>query len=195
MRGKVGSIAVFYIRCGITPACAGKSVAITCRAWNPRDHPRVCGEKFFCRSLAAVTRGSPPRVRGKVTLLYALADKERITPACAGKSTAEPRLRITTGDHPRVCGEKCHSLVLAASAEGSPPRVRGKVTLLYALADKERITPACAGKSTAEPRLRITTGDHPRVCGEKCHSLVLAASAEGSPPRVRGKELLAIAYN
>ena len=32
---------------GITPACAGKST-FSLLFWNvPRDHPRVCGEKFF----------------------------------------------------------------------------------------------------------------------------------------------------
>ena len=45
VRGKAGYLAIKRMDEGITPACAGKSAAITCRAWYPRDHPRVCGEK------------------------------------------------------------------------------------------------------------------------------------------------------
>ena len=190
MRGKANFRLWFSAVRGITPACAGKRDANGNPCDCGRDHPRVCGEKFFCRSLAAVTRGSPPRVRGKVTLLYALADKERITPACAGKSTAEPRLRITTGDHPRVCGEKCHSLFLAASAEGSPPRVRGKAFDAGKLIPVYGITPACAGKSVCVAHTVAAFRDHPRVCGEKTLSRTTGAAQWGSPPRVRGKALM-----
>ena len=65
MRGK-GTQFLSNLRCvGITPACAGKSVAITCRAWYPRDHPRVCGEKEAGALSEVYETGSPPRVRGK----------------------------------------------------------------------------------------------------------------------------------
>ena len=45
-------------------------------------------------------------MRGKVTLLYALADKEGITPAYAGKRLYDQMLAQAGRDHPRVCGEK-----------------------------------------------------------------------------------------
>ena len=51
-----------------------------------------------------------------------------ITPAYAGKSPLIGFDCTLIRDHPRVCGEKCHSLFLAASAEGSPPRMRGKAS-------------------------------------------------------------------
>ena len=69
----------------------------------------MCGEKFSRFLLARCQPGSPPRVRGKVTRLYALADKEGITPACAGKSHIVRGLVKLVKDHPRVCGEKVNS--------------------------------------------------------------------------------------
>ena len=49
------------------------------------DHPRVCGEKLVSPFLRILLLGSPPRVRGKVSLTSGKVDAERITPACAGK--------------------------------------------------------------------------------------------------------------
>ena len=65
MRGKGQPLYIVVSESGITPACAGKSVAITCRAWYPRDHPRVCGEKEAGALSEVYETGSPPRVRGK----------------------------------------------------------------------------------------------------------------------------------
>ena len=167
VRGKAAWLPFMRITRGITPACAGKS-RFHCGVLYPLwDHPRVCGEKALHDGGILPAQGSPPRVRGKVVVSRNLCLLSGITPACAGKRDANGNPCDCGRDHPRVCGEKFFCRSLAAVTRGSPPRVRGKVTLLYALADKERITPACAGKSTAEPRLRITTGDHPRVCGEK----------------------------
>ena len=46
MRGKVIKIADFYGVSRITPAYAGKSLTGTVWTRPPRDHPRLCGEKF-----------------------------------------------------------------------------------------------------------------------------------------------------
>ena len=45
-------------------------------------------------------------MRGKVTRIYALADKEGITPAYAGKRSNATGTLDFWQDHPRVCGEK-----------------------------------------------------------------------------------------
>ncbi len=50
----------------ITPACAGKRAVIAATDAIPRDHPRVCGEKFTTSRVSGLAIGSPPRVRGKV---------------------------------------------------------------------------------------------------------------------------------
>ena len=45
VRGKVDYVPSDRIVKGITPACAGKSVALSGKADKTEDHPRVCGEK------------------------------------------------------------------------------------------------------------------------------------------------------
>ena len=71
---------------------------------------------------------------------------------------------------------------------GSPPRVRGKGQSKGREQRELRITPACAGKSNTKNAIKSIGRDHPRVCGEKCFSRLAPLPAEGSPPRVRGKE-------
>ena len=77
-----------------------------------------------------------------------------------------------------------------ALSVGSPPRVRGKVQEGTENIDRTRITPACAGKRAEQAAQYVTYGDHPRVCGEKSISLTFFSRLKGSPPRVRGKEIV-----
>ena len=91
--------------------------------------------------------GSPPRGRGKVTRLYALADLEGITPAWAGKSCVLGLCFELFKDHPRVGGEKAGRAPRVQQQPGSPPRGRGKAAEVTATESWTRITPAWAGKS------------------------------------------------
>ena len=127
----------------------------------------MCGEKQASRYLPATLLGSPPRVRGKAGYLAIKRMDEGITPAYAGKREPRNPEGRQQRDHPRVCGEKPAAPADGYPGLGSPPRMRGKVTLLYALADKERITPAYAGKRRQSPDYVAIARDHPRVCGEK----------------------------
>ena len=152
-----------------------------------RDHPRVCGEKFFAPPVLRLIQGSPPRVRGKGLQTPAGTGAMGITPACAGKRITDDVLHFFVRDHPRVCGEKLFGQLLARTNEGSPPRVRGKagscaitarpIGITPACAgkregkgpagDQDGITPACAGKSSGTPSAARRAWDHPRVRGEK----------------------------
>ena len=67
-----------------------------------------------------------------------------------------------------MCGENAQDFRSLSYELGSPPRVRGKPDELIKSADKGRITPACAGKTTVKNVLKSFTQDHPRVCGENC---------------------------
>ena len=168
VRGKVLFPVVVPVCCGITPACAGKSLRVSTLLPVGWDHPRVCGEKSRSRMCCTAIAGSPPRVRGKVSCTRPLVRTERITPACAGKSYGAQTPSGGYGDHPRVCGEKFALATLHWLMRGSPPRVRGKVRRLW----------------TRSTRFR----DHPRVCGEKLLTVCAAVDEIGSPPRVRGKD-------
>ena len=72
-------------------------------------------------------------------------------------------------------------------AEGSSPRVRGKLKHSFADLDKSRLIPACAGKTRTSSPCPPPRRAHPRVCGENINARVAAWFASGSSPRVRGK--------
>ena len=133
------------------------------------------------------SRGSPPRVRGKVFGQNFQYFPSGITPACAGKRKQEHGQKNRSGDHPRVCGEKLLFQMMLFVLRGSPPRMRGKVVHKALILLRRGITPACAGKSSAARRARQPSRDHPRVCGEKTEYRALVTAHQGSPPRMRGK--------
>ena len=89
-----------------------------------------------------------------------------------------------------MCGEKQYEGENGTHAEGSPPRVRGKVVLELQAVKDSGITPACAGKSLLLGDKHRTAQDHPRVCGEKCGITSRTSWEKGSPPRVRGKDVV-----
>ena len=144
---KLGVVTEYLPKIRITPACAGKSAYLVRYACPYEDHPRVCGEKLISNTGSRIPMGSPPRVRGKVWRTVAAAGDPGITPACAGKSWQTGETTTDSEDHPRVCGEKRVQRGDVDQCSGSPPRVRGKVTVNGQTLSDFRITPACAGKS------------------------------------------------
>ena len=150
----------------------------------------MCGEKIRVASPRITQRGSPPRVRGKVAERCYTDCACGITPACAGKRTRRLQMRQDERDHPRVCGEKRSLAHHRGGLLGSPPRVRGKGLFLYRWNRQHGITPACAGKRGFQSRPCPQCRDHPRVCGEKIAPMLNGMKNMGSPPRVRGKDLL-----
>ena len=90
---------------GITPACAGKTTAITQTDSKIRDHPRVCGKNSALYKRNSSLVGSPPRVREKPDNFCTASSFVRITPACAGKTLARALSLESGQDHPRVCGK------------------------------------------------------------------------------------------
>ena len=177
---------------GITPAYAGKSCAWPAAVGSLGDHPRVCGEKWPRRNMTGFGLGSPPRMRGKVPYHRQVCLQNGITPAYAGKSSTLPPTLPITWDHPRVCGEKDHLATIFFCRPGSPPRMRGKGQVVELGGPGVRITPAYAGKSAQKWSIMAKKRDHPRVCGEKGHALGRPLPLRGSPPRMRGKVLVAV---
>ena len=113
-----------------------------------------------------------------------------ITPACAGKRGTLHRRGLHAQDHPRMCGEKCCPDEYDPSTVGSPPHVRGKARWALTLCSLWRITPACAGKSVIVVKTNPFAEDHPRICGEKCGAFRSNATGTGSPPHMRGKDII-----
>ena len=174
MRGKVKVTAFEWSEIGITPAHAGKRSRASFRKSTARDHPRACGEKSLALPPTTSVLGSPPRTRGKVEIRKKTNQVVGITPAHAGKRFVSVSRNSAVRDHPRACGEKGPLADMKESLPGSPPRLRGKVTIpvnaLFRSWPPELlgITPAHAGKSS------ITVGRQWIHRG-------------GSPPCMRGK--------
>ena len=142
------------------------------RPWFFFVSPAYAGKSKVPDDSKADDEGSPPRMRGKVLNVINGVRAKRITPAYAGKSVRPRLLQMPTWDHPRVCGEKHVQHRGETTQGGSPPRMRGKGTIVSFVAANPRITPAYAGKSFSFDQNHSAYEDHPRVCGEK----LLAAS-------------------
>ena len=68
--------------------------------------------------------------------------------------------------------------------------MRGKVSRKTHAAAHLRITPAYAGKSSMYKLNIVPDEDHPRLCGEKNLPYTKTIQLSGSPPPMRGKELI-----
>ena len=131
--------------------------------------------------------GSPPHARGRRTRRTGKANRTRITPACAGKTSVCIRVEIFTGDHPRMRGEDLSRRSIISSKWGSPPHARGRRRAGHFSASNERITPACAGKTDrSQIRVRLRS-DHPRMRGEDESTSFVMRRSFGSPPHARGR--------
>ena len=130
MRGKAVIAAGTRRAVRITPAYAGKSQPWRSYSQRRWDHPRVCGEKHTNISVRPIPPGSPPRMRGKGISFSVSCSSSGITPAYAGKSLFRILRSYHRWDHPRVCGEKTQRQSRRGKVQGSPPRMRGKDTLV-----------------------------------------------------------------
>ena len=187
MRGKAVYPFVGSCSNGITPAYAGKSLAVGRWANGGRDHPRLCGEKHRQQICCNHTSGSPPPMRGKGDYKKEEWNAFRITPAYAGKSLPHSPCASSSRDHPRLCGEKAEQRWKICRILGSPPPMRGKEAADGSTITARRITPAYAGKSLQVCRSLAFDRDHPRLCGEKFQSVHRWTFFIGSPPPMRGK--------
>ena len=127
VRGKLKRKSGLQTMHRITPAGAGKTslwIRLICAM---RDHPRRCGEN------------SPSATQS--------AQQAGITPAGAGKTILRICGTTTARDHPRRCGENHNCLHSRDFRIGSPPQVRGKLSVYFGKLNFNGITPAGAGKT------------------------------------------------
>ena len=192
----------------ITPAGAGKTFCVGKTHWEHRDHPRRCGENLDGEEVGIDDKGSPPQVRGKLSIGFCPAGKYRITPAGAGKTKRLPPCPAWRQDHPRRCGENYSPHTYSRKSAWSTPAGAGKtcsflfVECLYKdhprrcgenylialnIVNGNRITPAGAGKTWRMGTAQADLQDHPRRCGENRKTRILSRPRRGSPPQVRGK--------
>ena len=197
MRGKEVDALGFSCGHGITPACAGKRRMPKQCVFNFRDHPRVCGEKWLNLMNEKREQGSPPRMRGKASHHEVCVLVLGITPAYAGKSSTATLAAHSTGDHPRVCGEKSANPKVRDTMEGASPRMRGKVFFftgasfcaIFFLEPSGNLLLEPSGSSWVPPDGSIfvfAIGLPPRVRG-KAITFREQDSADGITPAYAGK--------
>ena len=189
MRGEdAASVAKWWQRFRITPACAGKTRRPYVRRRSQPDHPRMRGEDKSGVAPVGKGRGSPPHARGRLLCSPISCptgmdhprmrgeDGQRrprtglmcwITPACAGKTNSHVRRRVV-----RV---------------GLPPHARGRPGCTGPPPHAGRITPACAGKTPTRREMDLTVTDHPRMRGEDIMVEWRSRASTGSPPHARGR--------
>ena len=106
------------------------------------------GEDEMALTTILPVDGSPPHARGRLEVgVHRLRDR-RITPACAGKTRVRKTRKRILWDHPRMRGEDQTLRTPSPVTAGSPPHARGRRSQQKALRAAERITPACAGKTS-----------------------------------------------
>ena len=171
----------------LIPACAGKTCTCHQTRSAPRAHPRVCGENPEDGIRSFAVAGSSPRVRGKPHQALPARKPRRLIPACAGKTRTIVQISWASWAHPRVCGENYEAHEIGLRAGGSSPRVRGKPFGDAGREVRERLIPACAGKTTQTRPSPSPAPAHPRVCGENDPCASRTSVRSGSSPRVRGK--------
>ena len=146
----------------------------------------MCGEHDPpCWSLH-VFQGSSPHVRGAPKGRSGSKDGTGIIPACAGSTHTRYCVALSTGDHPRMCGEHCFSGNGIGSAQGSSPHVRGAHLDRRLPRRESGIIPACAGSTWPASPPWHSSWDHPRMCGEHFIFGGDLPLTEGSSPHVRG---------
>ena len=151
---------------GLTPAYAGKTSPVGAATGMSGAHPRVCGEDLIASGIAAISPGSPPRMRGRPLRVSGPLGRDGLTPAYAGKTRRSPTATMSWTAHPRVCGEDAAAMTELVKGGGSPPRMRGRRRLHGRKTAAPRLTPAYAGKTTSDGDAVTSIRAHPRVCGE-----------------------------
>ena len=152
---------------GSPPHARGRLYGFVGRVADVQDHPRMRGEDDPRPGSPGHGLGSPPHARGRHENTAKTRTPQRITPACAGKTSTALRMALLTGDHPRM---------------------RGEDAVVFAISDGNgRITPACAGKTVACPVSVGRAWDHPRMRGEDLAVKAGEGIDPGSPPHARGR--------
>ena len=93
---------------------------------------------------------------------------------------------------PACAGNSIYCSGASRNIGGSSPRVRGTDGLIMAIDGRGRFIPACAGNSIINEHISAAVAVHPRVCGEQCRILIGQVISDGSSPRVRGTEPVAV---
>ena len=132
---------------GITPAHAGKTLAVHPQCQVLQDHPRSRGKDITGALNDGTESGSPPLTRERRSIISPCFILGGITPAHAGKTDNSTSKWVDIGDHPRSRGKDPYSKPGIWFEPGSPPLTRERLGNSENSLSTPRITPAHAGKT------------------------------------------------
>ena len=89
MRGTHSPFPLSFYELGITPAYAGNTRVCCTKLLITEDHPRLCGEHSLYAFFPLYRQGSPPLMRGTLSLGLFAFRFLRITPAYAGNTSRQ----------------------------------------------------------------------------------------------------------
>ena len=126
--------------------------------------PRLRGEYllqtkgFLCKGSAPLARGIRPDPRSRCTA--------GVSPACAGNTGEMQTVVPGTRGQPRLRGEYSAGMVAGSSTVGSAPLARGIRPLPRLAGCAGRVSPACAGNTSASVGEKSCWRGQPRLRGE-----------------------------
>ena len=92
--------------------------------------------------------------------------RERLIPACAGKTHSGKIAELVDEAHPRMRGENYTRGPSPELAAGSSPHARGKLLRCSLCSLFLGLIPACAGKTVSSSLVFSRLRAHPRMRGE-----------------------------
>ena len=176
------------------PACAGEPTSPAGRPGSRGVYPRVCGGTDAKCNDTGTGPGLSPRVRGNLFVGQCKNRRHGSIPACAGEPDRLYRDGNLAGVYPRVCGGTPSRWCEVRSPAGLSPRVRGNLPRLLLPRFSPGSIPACAGEPTSWGANWSGPRVYPRVCGGTVHDVVVAATAPGLSPRVRGNPSVCLVH-
>ena len=152
-------------------------------------HPRSRGENDPKELPGVAGAGSSPLTRGKPDRAAGPGQVLGLIPAHVGKTLYLAGMSISVTAHPRSRGENPRQMSAARRAAGSSPLTRGKPEARSNAAERSRLIPAHAGKTTPDGGRGAASRAHPRSRGENNVVVRVAHNAQGSSPLTRGKHI------
>ena len=140
--------------------------------------------------MSVVFPGSPPRVRSRLWFMVGRSSWRGITSACAEQTAVSRSTPCVDWDHLRVCGADGGLQTAFHQIQGSPPRVRSRLTMAVISLRFMGITSACAEQTCTSACATAPARDHLRVCGADLLIENGMPVYQGSPPRVRSRQHL-----
>ena len=104
----------------------------------------MCGADDGAFYASVMDKGSPPRVRSRLSVRLSDGQRLGITSACAEQTNRYDDIVSIRKDHLRVCGADEVDLFEAMCHQGSPPRVRSRRRRMRFRSVRPGITSACA---------------------------------------------------